>query len=443
MSDSRLKYAAFAACLMLGACQIFGGGGNDDEELDKSGRIDMVLGEEAVSADPALATVAVALPPAELIESWPQAGRRATKVVGHAQAAEALEIAWRTDAGQGTTRNGALAAPPVASGELIFVLDADQTVRAFDVADGDRRWTRELKSGLRRDRRGLGGGLALEGDTLIVASGFGTISALNATTGDELWSRRLNAPVTGSPTIKDNRIFVSTQNNEVFALDFQDGATQWSDQAISEPARVLSSPSPAAVEDIVVAPYSSGEVIAYLASNGRRLWSDALTRSGRFTPISAINDVASRPVLAGGLVFAVSQSGVLAAIDGRSGNRVWAQPFGSVQAPSLVGNFLFVSGIEGQIACFQAQSGGVIWATDLPRYRNERKNKGRIAYTAPVVASNRILVVSSEEELLVLSPQTGEITDRIDINATVYLEPIVVGDKVVLLADDGRLIAIR
>ena len=90
----------------------------------------------------------------------------------------------------------------------------------------------------------------------------------------------ISTPMTGSPTIKGGKVFATSNNNEIFALDLATGNVLWSDQAIAETARVLGSPSPAAVEDLVVAPFSSGEVIAYLASNGRRLWTDALSRAG-------------------------------------------------------------------------------------------------------------------------------------------------------------------
>ncbi len=436
-----LACGALASCSTIGG--IFGGNRKGDVDDDKSGRIDLVLGDPAIEADPAFASVSVVLPEARRLESWPQSGSRPSKVVGHVDAARDLKIAWRASAGSGTSTEGALTAAPIASADAVFILDAEQRIHALDLDTGARLWRRELKSGARRDKRGLGGGLAFEEGVLIVASGFGTVSALSAETGDIIWERRLGSPMTGSPTIKDGLVFVSSQNNEVFAMDFTTGNTEWSDQAIAEPARVLSSPSPAAIEDIVVAPYSSGEVIAYLAANGRRLWSDALTRSGRFTPISAINDVASRPILASGLVFAASQSGLLAAIDGRSGARVWAQPIASVQAPALAGEFLFISGIEGDIVCLAAGSGGVIWSTKLPRFENERKRKGRITYAGPVIASGRVIVISSDGELIALSPQTGEELERVRLRQDVFIEPIVAQDKLIVLTDNARLIAIE
>nr|WP_321440198.1 PQQ-binding-like beta-propeller repeat protein [uncultured Hyphomonas sp.] len=412
-------------------------------EAEKAGRITMVLSDDKIEANPELATQTITLPPAQTLESWTQAGANAEKVVGHIKAAETLTIAWRNGVGKGSGKKSALSTPPVASKTAIYTLDADQQVVATDISSGRTLWRKKLKGLSKRDKAALGGGLAVDGDKLIVASGFGYVTALDANTGEELWKNPMNAPMTGAPTIRDGRIFVESNNNEIFALAMNDGEVEWSDQAISETARVLGSPSPAAVEDFVIAPYSSGEVIAYLASNGRRLWTDAISQAGRFTPISEINDIGSRPVLAGGLVFASSQSGITIAIDGRSGQRVWSKQIGSVQAPAVTGEQMFVIGTDGQLACLNTTSGEVYWVVQLQQFEKEKKKKKRISYSGPVVASDRVLVVSSTGKLLAFSPQTGEEVGSLKLGDRVYLEPIAAQDKLFILTDDAKLIAIK
>ncbi|MDJ0920748.1 MAG: PQQ-binding-like beta-propeller repeat protein [Henriciella sp.] len=443
--STRLGLVLIGASL-LASCSILDRGREAREaaaEEDKAGRIAMVLGDEKLEPDPEMLSVEVTLPEPRVVESWEQAGSRASKAIGHISAGSAFEIAWRADAGAGSSRRSALTTPPVASSDTIYVIDSEQTVRAFDIDSGSRRWVTKLDSGNRRDGTGIGSGIALEGERLIVASGYGFVAALDRQSGDELWRTRTEAPMTGSPTIKDGRVFVSSNNNEIITLDLETGQTVWSDQAIAESARVLGSPSVAAIEDIVVVPYSSGEIIAYLASNGRRLWNEALASPGQFTPISAINDIGARPVLGGGLVFAASQSGVMAAIDGRTGNRVWQQPLGATQAPALVGEYLFVLGVEAELVCVNAATGQIVWVQELEKFRNERKKEGRITYAGPLIASGRIIAASSKGELLAFDPQTGNETARLKLTDPVYIEPIAVQDKLFVLTDDARLIAIR
>ncbi|MBO6581824.1 MAG: PQQ-binding-like beta-propeller repeat protein [Hyphomonas sp.] len=435
---------AFIALTACSSIPFFGNSGNDDkEQLDKAGRVTMVLAEEAVEAKPELATESIELLPPTDMASWPEAGGTPAKAPGHVNAAPDLKIAWRNSVGKGSSNKSAVTTPPVASETAIYTLDADQTIYSTEISSGRTLWKKELKGLTKRDKTALGGGLAVTDGTLIVASGFGYVTRVSAEDGTELWKRELGVPMTGAPTVKDGTIFVASNNNEVFALDLETGETDWSDQAIAESARVLGSPSPAAIEDFVIAPYSSGELIAYLANNGRRLWTDAISQAGRFTPISEINDIGSRPVLAGGLVFASSQSGITVAIDGRSGNRVWARPIGSTQAPALSGKFLFVIGTNATLAALDAGSGDAYWVTELPQYKNEKKKKKRISYSGPLLASGRILIVSSYGELLAFDPQTGEQTASLDIKDTTYIEPIAVQGKVFLLTDEAKLVAIQ
>lgn len=435
------------ACLGLTSCSILNRGAADraaEEALEKEGRITMVLGDERLQPDPDLVSEVIMLPPPRpLINGWPQAGSRASKATGNIDVAAELDVAWRANVGNGSDRKSALTTPPVASADTIYTIDSRQMIVATDASNGRRKWSEKLDSGNRRDGTGIGSGLGLEGNMLIIASAFGFVAAMDAETGAELWRTNTEAPMTGSPTIKDGRIFVSSNNNEVLALDLASGDVLWSDQAIAETARVLGSPSPAAVEEIVVAPYSSGEVIAYLASNGRRLWSEALASVGQFTPISSINDIGARPILGGGLVFAASQSGVLAAIDGRTGNRVWQQPIGTTQAPALAGEYLFVVGVDAELACVKAGTGQVVWVRELERFKNTKKQTGRVTYAGPIVANGRVLIASSTGELLAFNPQTGDETDRLKLGDPVYIEPIAVQDKLLILTDDARLIAIR
>ena len=419
------------------------GGGSDAVDADKLGRINLAIGNQTLEVDPAFVDTAIILPETRVLQSWPQAGQSPSKLIGHVEAAQNFEVEWSRRVADGSDRNIALTTAPVSDGTNIFLLDGEQQVLSISVETGAKNWTEKLESENRRDKRGIGGGIAISGDTLIVASGYGFIAAMSAIDGQEIWREALGSPVTGAPTISGDSIYVVTQNNEIFALNKDTGEVEWSDQAIAESARVLAAPSVAAVEDFVVAPFTSGEVIAFLSANGRRLWNDGLNRAGRFTPISSINDIASRPILHQGLVYAASQSGVMAAIDGRTGRRVWAQNIGSIYAPAIAGEYIFVAGVEGQVACLSLNNGAPIWIEQLQKFSKEKAKQGRISYAGPIVASNRVVVLSSQGDLIALSPQTGAELNRLELKDRVFLEPIIVGDRMIILTDEGRLISVR
>ena len=218
---------------------------------------------------------------------------------------------------------------------------------------------------------------------------------------------------------------------------------QWTHQAIAEPARILSASSPAVRGDTVVAPFASGEVVALLAANGRRLWVDALTRAGRLTSLSAINDIAGRPVALDGIVYAASHSGILAAIDQRTGQRIWARGIASTQTPWVAGDTLYVVTIDGELTALERTTGQAFWVTQLRRYDNEEDRKGRIAWTGPLLAGGKLVLASSQGDAVIVNPTTGAVEKTLRVGGPVYIAPVAAGGQVFLLTDEGKLVVIR
>ena len=443
ISVSRTLFLAVPVCLVLAGCGLFGGGKKEVSPEELASRVTINPLEEDLTPDPELASITVELPPPTPAADWTQVGVGPEKVPGHLDAAPAFRIDWRAGVG-GSNQSKRIVAAPVVKDNRVYVIDANQKVSAFNADNGRRLWERDLESlNKKRDNHAVGGGLAIAGDKLIVASGFAYVEALSLADGSSVWRRLVDSPMSGSPAVIGNRAFVTSTNNEFYALDTETGEIIWNDQAIAETARVLSSPSPAVTNDILTVPYSSGELIAYIPANGRRLWADTLTTLGRYTPLSVINDIAGRPSIADGTVYAASHSGVLAAIDARSGAREWATILGSRQGPVVSGNFLFIVSTGAKVVCFNRIDGKVVWVRDLPEFKNEKAKKNRVVWTGPLIVTNRLIVVSSEGNVLALSPQNGETVSELKVGQPIYIEPIAAAGKIFVLTDKGGLIAIR
>lgn len=437
------------AGVMLGGCASginlwpFGQGTQATDEKKSEGRIALVGADEVLAADPSFAGRVIILPDPVQTQAWAQAGGSAAKGGQHVDAAVDLRVAWRRKVAQGSTRKQPLSSGPVAADGKVFLLDSNQAVIAVSASDAKPVWRVQLASENRRDGRAFGGGVAFAAGDVFVTSGFGFVVALDANTGMEKWRRNLGHPLISAPSVRDGRVYVIANNNEIFALETATGATIWSDQGLVEPARIMSAPSAAVAEDVIVAPMSSGEVIAFFPSNGRRLWTDTLSREGRATPMSSINDIPAYPVVSGGLVYAASHSGVLAAIDLRRGERLWTLRFPSNQAPVVLGDHVFAVSTEGQVVAVDRLSGKIVWLSQLARYRNPNEAKGAILWSGPLLARNRVLLLSSTGELVSLDVQTGAVMTTVRINANIARAPIVLGDTVFVLSEAGELIAIR
>jgi outer membrane protein assembly factor BamB len=235
-------------------------------------------------------------------------------------------------------------------------------------------------------------------------------------------------------------MFVVDVNDLMQAFDTSNGQQAWIYQALTEPARVLAASSPAIANDTVVATFASGELVALRASNGNELWNVSLSRASRTNALSEIRDIAGRPVIYKNDVFAVSHSNVFAATDLRTGTPRWTLPISAMTSPWAAGDVVFVVDQAGQVICVSRENGQVYWIRDL----NEgRKKKQRAVWSSPVLASNRLVIVSSKGEAVALNPKTGAIERTLKLGADALIGPIAVGGMIYVATDKAQLIAIR
>jgi outer membrane protein assembly factor BamB len=408
--------------------------------VPEEGRISILAFEQQLTPDPELASRTITPPSPIQVADWTQPGGTADNSPPHAAGAASLQQAWRANLGAGSNDSVQIAAPPVVADGRLYFLDADHRVNAFSTTNGDRVWSESVRGDSGRDRRARGGGVAVNAGRVYVTTGFGDIVALDASSGDEVWRTHAGAPFHSAPTVANGRVYAITNDSELIAYDAGTGSALWTYQAIAETARILSAPSVAVEGDTVVAPFASGEIVALLAANGRRLWSDSLSRSGQLTSLSAINDIAGRPVLDNGAVFAGSHSGVLAGIDLRSGQRVWARAFASTQTPWISGDVLYSVGVDGELAAFDRTTGNVYWVRQLRRYREEDDREGRVSWTGPIMVGGRLVLANSIGEVIAIAPQNGEVMGTADVGQPVFIPPISANGQIYIVTDEARLV---
>jgi outer membrane protein assembly factor BamB len=439
--------AALSACSTVSrigdAINVFDGNDAPTQTAPEDGRISILAFEQQLTPDPALASRTIVPPPAVTLTDWSQPGGTADNSPPNAGGTAVLQQAWRANLGEGTNDRVQIAAPPVIADGRLFFLDADHRVHAIDASSGDRVWTQSLRPNERRDRVARGGGVAVSGGRVFVTTGFGFMAALDAASGDEVWRAEGGAPFHSAPAVAGGRVYAISNDSELLAFDAGTGAVGWTYQAIAEPARILSAPSVAIDSDTVVAPFASGEVVAVVAANGRRLWSDALSRAGRLTSLSAINDIAGRPVIDSGVVYAASHSGVLAAIDLRSGQRVWARAFASTQTPWVAGDVLYAVSVDGELAAFDRATGNVYWVQQLRRYEDEDDRTGRVAWTGPIMVGSRLVLANSLGDVISVTPENGQTVASADVNQPVFIPPVTANGQIYIVTDSARLVVFQ
>jgi outer membrane protein assembly factor BamB len=158
--------------------------------------------------------------------------------------------------------------------------------------------------------------------------------------------------------------------------------------------------------------------------------------------LSSIADIRGLPVIDRGAVFAVSNSGRMVALDQVTGHRLWQREIGSVETPCVVGDYVFVITTDQQMVALSAKSGGVVWNVQLPRFADTAKEKP-IVWTGPVLAGNRLIAASSGGEMLEIDTLSGKTLKTEKLSGEVLLPPVVAGNTLYILHQNGRLSAYR
>lgn len=431
---------AFAAALALAAC---GSAGSKIGETVKGERIAILESTKNLEADKGLEDIKPVLPEPALNPEWAQPGYDSSHVMPTLALSQAPKRIWRRSIGRGSNSDYKLLASPVAAAGTILTMDATGAVRAIDAESGEVKWKKSTNPE-NNDEKAIGGGIALERGVLYATTGFGEVVALDAQNGTILWRRSVSNPVRAAPTVAQGRVYAVTIDNQLSALDARTGNILWQHSGGSENATLMGASSPAVVGDNVVVAYSTGEIYNLRAANGRALWSYALTSPAQVGALPAIADIRGLPVISGGRVYAIGHSGRMAAIDQRTGDRVWEVDLGGIQTPLAAGDAVYALGNDAQLAAIQASTGRVLWVKSLQqRVDPSDRDSDPVHWVGPIAGAGKLWLANSRGQLVSFAPADGAEGDSVEIGSPVFVTPIIANGALYAVTDNGRLVALK
>ena len=446
MDRQSISRGALVAALALGLTACSGGlfGKGDKKDTPTLGERQPILSKIVTSAavDPALASVAVVLPPEQANTEWAQAGGTASKSYGHL-ALSATPTRVFTAQVEGSSNTRRLGAAPVIGGGKLFAVGADGQLSAFDAQTGARRWSYTAEMGSDLKPSSFGGGASYDAGRVYMTDGAGNVVALDADSGAQLWKVKPGGPLRGAPTIAFGSAFVMSQDNQIFAINLTDGAIQWQQSGSSTLAGVFGVAAPAAGQGTVIAGYSSGELIAHRYENGRTLWADALAKTSISTSVSSLTDIDADPIIDQGRVYALGQGGRMAAYELVTGQRIWELNLAGISTPAIAGEWIFTLTDDARLLAIARTTGKVRWLTQLPKWKDMKDSKGPIFWNGPVLAGSNLWVVNSEGEVYRISTGEGSASLFRDLGKSVTLAPVVANNTLYVLDDSGQISAFR
>lgn len=235
------------------------------------------------------------------------------------------------------------------------------------------------------------------------------------------WSVSLDIPVNTPIETDGKSLFVSTNNDIVYALDL-DGNILWRFAHRVSPSRkgnlqLFGAGRPLVEEETIVVGFSDGAVLRLTKSDGT-IVEKVYNGEGRYPDVIAQPTSIQGGILISGFEqpsYKESQESIL-----------WSKSFGAVQG-SLVdpneGNktLVYHAGSDGLLRKIDSTSGAVLWDWD---------SETSASLTEPVWLNDQLLIASHVGGLYVIDPTTGEEIwrSRLEYRQTGYMQPPLVDE---------------
>ncbi|MFH5799984.1 PQQ-binding-like beta-propeller repeat protein [Haladaptatus sp. CMAA 1911] len=282
----------------------------------------------------------------------------------------APSVAWKTSLGRTT-------GPPVVAGGRVFVPDAEKIV-CYDATDGTKRW----------EHRPSGDGniwsaATVRDGTVYVSGPDDSVTAVDAESGTKRQAFETKGRVSAAPRLdsEGESLFVGTSDGWIHCFDLEENEERWQQQVYGE----IDAPLALAHDRSLFATTYWGEVYAFSATNGGRMWRRKL-------------------------------------------------PSIITATPTLIQQSLYVPCFKGQVFCLDtnAGAGGTRWKTD----------RGGNVSTHLAIAGGTVFGVTADE-LHAVNAESGESRWSFGLSEVSTCSPAVAGDTVYVGDGSGTVYGIK
>jgi len=311
---------------------------------------------------------------------------------------------------------------------VLYAASRDGDVVALDPADGRSRWKAETVDD-------LSAGPSAGSGLVVVGSTSGKVVALDAETGQRRWEANVRGEVLAAPLVSGDRVVVRLVDGRLRGLNAADGKEAWMVDDIVPRLTLRGTSPPVAAGDVAISGFDSGRVMAVSIASGDILWqAQVATPRGR-TELERLADVDAAVRVAGEEVYAVGYQGRVAMIALDSGQLWWARDLSSYRGLGLDDDQLYVATSAGDVVALRRRDGGTVW---------QQQGLARRALGVPAVHGGAVVVGDFDGYLHWLDASNGRFVARKRLGgARISAAPIVVGDRLFVMDEDGRVAAFR
>ncbi|GHM58091.1 MAG: hypothetical protein sL5_02600 [Candidatus Mesenet longicola] len=317
---------------------------------------------------------------------------------------------------------------PIILKDDIAVLDAQGSLYLLDNENlSDLKWQLNLST-----KRYIRASLLYQSD-YIFCTIENVVYKIDPEKCEIIWQKELKAPVRGKVAILNDVLIALTVDNYLYAISVKDSSLTWNYQSSQVEFTKLNSASPIAQDDIIVVPFSSGDVVAF-NEYGEKLWEHKLPTSDfldhPFTAIISASRIQEKKVIItnGSGIFALNLS---------SGDEIWSQTLNVKAVSEVTKNSLFIITSDNKVVALDLLNGQQIWTLELTKIDNSTY------FNEPVFAQDKLFITTNQGVLMELDPSTGTIEKVNSIPKGTYHSLVSSGSSFYVTTNGGGLFKMR
>lgn len=336
-----------------------------------------------------------------------------------------LKKRWSSKIGDGQGDGFYKITPTLIDG-VIYVASSDGEVAAINAANGARLWRVELE-------RPLSGGVGHHNRSLYLGGADGSVLQLSAEDGAVEWEAAVSGEVLAAPVVSDDWVIVQTYDGKL--LGFRSGAEEpsWTFTSDVPVLTLRGTSAPILIGDNAIAGFGDGKVVAVDVDSGNISWEARIGVPQGSSEIDRIVDVDGAMTQQGIELFVASYQGRVAALDSRTGRKLWQQNVSSVTGTNVGFGNVYVADVDGTLSAFLRTGQGVRWQNIELGYRE---------LSRPTPVSSYVATVDFEGYLHLLSQVDGQIVGRSKIGGdAARADMIADSGRLIIYADNGQLLA--
>ena len=334
-----------------------------------------------------------------------------------------LKSRWSRGVGDGQGE-GLLKINPILVGDSLYAASAEGRVISVDPESGRVRWKQNLDLA-------LSGGVGHHGNSVFVGASEGLVMRLDAASGSEIWRAPVSGEVLSAPQGDGRYVVAQTYDGKLMGFDYETGEVRWTYTSDVPVLTLRGTGTPMILGDNAIAGFADGKVVAINLRSGNVAWEVRVAIPQGRSEIERIVDIDGSMAVQSNELYVASYQGRLAAIDTRSGRRLWQRNVSSVSGVGVGFGNVYVADDDGTVSAFLRNGQGVRWQNIDLGFRD---------LSRPTPVSSYVAVVDFEGYLHLLSQVDGEIVGRTKVDSSgARADMLTRGNRLFVFTNDGAL----